>query len=288
MNATGGERHRTVSQAEALGLVERAEVTLLDVRSPGEHKGLGHIPGSILLPVDLIAVAPATLPRDGRPLLVYCEHGIRSEHAARFLSLAGFAGVLNMSGGMSCWRGPREFEPGDPFGPMGPSSWLVENADLLPRGGRALDVACGRGRHALLLAAAAGLSVRALDRDEAKIAALRDDAVRLGLDVSAEAVDLEAGGAGLGVEEYDLILVIHYLHRPLFPAIVAALRPGGLLLYETFTVDQAARGHPSNPAFLLQHSELARLAAPLRVERERDGEFEGRMVAAVAARKVNS
>lgn len=284
MNDPTRDSHRTISPEEAARLVEQGGTTILDVRSPGEHRDLGHIPGSILLPVDLIAVAPATLPRDGRPLLVYCEHGIRSAHAARLLARAGFTSVLNMSGGMSCWRGPREFTSGDPFGPAGPSSWLVENADLLPRGGAALDLACGRGRHSLLLASA-GLTVTALDRDEAKIADLRDDAARLGLNLSAEVIDLEVEDARLGQERYELILGVHYLHRPLFARIVLALRPGGLLLYETFTIDQAGRGHPRSPSFLLRHGELARLVAPLKVERERDGEYEGRMVAGVAARK---
>jgi len=263
--------------------VREGAVHLLDVRTPGEYRDLGHVPGALLLPVDLIAVAVATLPRDDKPILVYCEHGVRSAHAARFLSRAGFEGVLNMSGGMSCWRGPRAHEAGEVCGPAGPSSWLLENADLLPRGGGdVLDVACGRGRHALLLAAA-GYRVSAVDDDPGRIAALQIDADRLGLDLRAERLDLETGAVDLGEATRDLILVIHYLHRPLFPALARALRPGGLLLYETFTLDQAASGHPRNPAFLLEHGELARLVAPLVVERERDGEYEGRRVAAVAA-----
>jgi hypothetical protein len=56
-----------------------------------------------------------------------------------------------------------------------------------------------------------------------------------------------------------------------------------VLVYETFTVDQAAHGHPRNPAFLLEHGELPRLVAPLDVLRQRDGLFEGRRVAGVVA-----
>jgi hypothetical protein len=82
------------------------------------------------------------------------------------------------------------------------------------------------------------------------------------------------------------VLVTHYLHRPLFPALTRTPRPGGLLLYETFTVDQARLGHPTNPDFLLEHGELATLVAPLQVLRQRDGEFEGRLVAGVAARRA--
>ena len=136
-----------------------------------------------------------------------------------------------------------------------------------------------------LLLAAVGLHVHAVDADAAKIETLRETAARSGLAVEAEVRDLEVDGADLGDSLYDLVLVVHYLQRPLFPAIVRALRPGGLLLYETFTVDQARRGKPTNPAFLLEHGELPRLVAPLEVVRERDGDFDGRMAAAVAARK---
>jgi SAM-dependent methyltransferase len=165
------------------------------------------------------------------------------------------------------------------------SSWLLSNIDLIPRAGRALDVACGRGRHALFLAEH-GWMVRALDRDAHAIDALRSEAARRGLAVQADVVDLEAADTDLGREAYDLIVVVHYLHRPLFPALLQALAPGGYLLYETFTVDQARRGRPSNPDFLLRHGELRERLAPLAVLRERDGDFEGRDVASVVARKT--
>jgi len=170
-------------------------------------------------------------------------------------------------------------------GPSGaPSSWLLDNRDLLPSAARTLDVACGRGRHALMLAAA-GFPVRAVDRDAGLVEALSATAQRLGLPLRAAVLDLETGTADLGTEAYDLVLVFNYLHRPLFPALLRALAPGGLLLYETFTIEQARRGKPTNPDFLLKAGELRERVAPLVVLREREGEFEGRMVAAVAARK---
>lgn len=164
------------------------------------------------------------------------------------------------------------------------SSWLLSNIDLIPRAGRALDVACGRGRHALLLAER-GLTVLALDRDEAAIEGLRAEAARRRLRLEARIADLESGEAGLGEGAYDLVTVFHYLHRPLFPALLRAVAPGGLLIYETFTVDQAAHGRPTNPDFLLRHGELRERLRGLTILRERDGVFEGRHVAGVAARK---
>ncbi len=284
MTGPNGPVVREVDAREAERLVRGGRVRVLDVRTPVEYAELGHIPDALLLPSNLIAAAPATLPTEGKPLLVVCEPGIRSAHAARFLAQAGYDGVANLVGGMSRWTGPRQPGAWDHRVPVWPSTWLVENGDLLPPGGRALDLACGAGRNALLLAAA-GFAVRAVDRDERKIAPLRSTAARLKLPVDVEVLDLETPGLDLGTDQYDLILGVHYLHRPLFDAVVRALAPGGLLLYETFTVEQASRGKPTNPAFLLERGELRRLVAPLKILRQREGEFEGRMVAAVAAQK---
>jgi len=276
--------YRNVDADEAARLLARDAVRVLDVRNPDEYDTAGHIPGANLLPVDLIAAAPATLPKDGKPLLVYCQHGIRSVTASRFLAAAGFSDVMNLVGGLSCWRGPREHGPATPDRLAGPSSWLVQNADLLPRRGKALDVASGSGRHALLLSAA-GLGVRAVDRDAEAIGELKAAARRLGFRVDTDVKDLETGTVDLGDDLYDVVLVVNYLHRPLFPVLVKALRRGGWLIYETYIKSQAERGHPTSPEHLLEPGELARLVAPLEVARQREGEFEGRMVSAVAARK---
>lgn len=270
---------RTISHDDALALLEADGAVMLDVRTPGEHEGLGHIPGSWLLPLDLVVSAPAVLPADGRPVMVYCEHGVRSVAASRLLAQAGIADVLNLSGGMAAWTGPRQFGA-SPL--RGPSPWLIDNAGLLPRGGQVLDVACGRGRHALLLASA-GFDVHAIDRDAAAVQFVRETAERLGLSLSCEVVDLETDPPPVLPGPCDAILVFNYLHRPLMPALRAALRPGGRLFYETFTTRQAERGHPKNPAFLLNAGELAALVAPLPVLRSREGEFDGRFVASVVA-----
>ena len=163
-------------------------------------------------------------------------------------------------------------------------SWLEANADLLPPSGRALDVACGDGRAALWLAER-GLSVRAIDRDSQKIASLREAATSRRLPVTAEVVDLETGGVDLGTAVYDAILVTRYLHRPLFPALIHALAPAGLLFYETFTAAQAGRGGPTSPDHLLELGELRRLVAPLEILRYREAEFGSRMLASVVARQ---
>ena len=274
--------YQDVSPDEAEELLALGAV-VLDVRTPGEYEELGHIAGALLLPVELLHSAPAILPEDGRTVVVVCEHGSRSRRAAALLAEAGIA-ACNMTGGMSRWTGPRVHDP-SPI--AGPSPWLLSNVSLAPRGARTLDVACGRGRHALLLAGA-GYPVRAVDRDAGQVARLGALARRLHLPLDAAVVDLEAPGADLGAGEYELVLVFNYLHRPLFPALVRALKPGGVLLYETYTWDQAERGRPTNPDHLLEPGELPRLVAPLEVVRQREGDFDGRAIASVAARPPTS
>lgn len=274
--------YRTIDEAEALPLLDRDDVIVVDVRTPGEHAQLGHIPNAMLIPLDLIASAPAVLPDGVRTVLVYCEHGVRSRAASDLLAAAGVGEVLNLAGGLAPWRGPREFGPGVV---RGPSGWLLENADLLPRGGRVLDVACGRGRHALLLAGA-GFDVTAIDRDGDAIARLRATADRLGFPLTTDVIDLETDPPpSLGLDRYDAILAFKYLHRPLMPMLRAAIKPGGRIFYETFTTRQAERGHPKNPAFLLGDGELPQLMAPFTILRSREGETDQGFMAAVVAER---
>jgi len=168
-------------------------------------------------------------------------------------------------------------------GSAAPAAWLVMNRPRLPSSGRALDVACGRGRNAVWLAQQ-GFATTAIDREPSVVAALDARVRREGLPLTALAMDLESVvGVTLGEGAYDVVVVVHYLHRSLFPALLAALRPGGVLVYETFTVAQAARGRPTNPAFLLEPGELPRLVAPLAVVAAREGDYEGRMVSSVVA-----
>ena len=130
-----------------------------------------------------------------------------------------------------------------------PSPWIRRFLPLIPAGGRALDVAAGSGRHSRLLLAH-GLAVTALDRDPDQ----QPDAPGL----TKIRADLEDGSPWpLPGQRFDLVLVTNYLHRPILPLIVAAVGPGGLLLYETFARGNERFGKPSNPDFLLRPGELA-------------------------------
>lgn len=165
-----------------------------------------------------------------------------------------------------------------------PASWLTDHAHLLPAHGDALDIASGSGRHARWLAAR-GFAVTAIDRDVDALSTVQHDAESNGLPIVVRARDLETSTVTLGHDSFDVIVTTHYLHRPLFPAIISALRPGGILVYETFTREQATIGRPTNPAFLLEPGELLRLVRPLTVLASREGLYNQRFVASIVARK---
>jgi SAM-dependent methyltransferase len=144
-----------------------------------------------------------------------------------------------------------------------PSPWLLRWAHLLQAGSTALDLACGSGRHVRWLAAA-GLSVTAVDRDAEAVAPLRDNA-------EAIVADIESGPWPLGERQFDLVLVTNYLWRPLWPWVLGAVRPGGLLLYETFARGNETVGRPSRPDFLLDPGELLAVCSGWRVLGYEDG-----------------
>ena len=146
--------------------------------------------------------------------------------------------------------------------PPGAVRVLMENSHLLPASGEALDLACGLGGNALLLAQA-GLRTWAWDISPLAIERLNAAASAAGLPLSAEVRDVLA--APPSALSFDVIIVSRFLERDLCPALMAALRPGGLLFYQTFTRDKAVPGGPVNPDFLLAENELLRLFDGLRL-----------------------
>ncbi|ROR34244.1 class I SAM-dependent methyltransferase [Inmirania thermothiophila] len=137
-----------------------------------------------------------------------------------------------------------------------PARVLSENLHLLPARGRALEIACGFGANALLLAAR-GLAVTAWDLSPVAIAALRERAALEGLALAAAVRDVVAEPPP--AQAFDVVVVSYFLERALCPAIAAALRPGGLLFYQTHTRAGAGRRGPRDPGFRLADGELLRL-----------------------------
>ncbi len=159
-----------------------------------------------------------------------------------------------------------------------PLPFLVEQQGRLPKG-LILDVAAGRGRNTLYLLSQ-GSQVEAIDRDRDALSALEAAARTQHLSgLTTRVLDLEASAdhpPSLGQRCYDAIVVCFYLHRPLFPMILDALKPNGILLYETFTIDNYFRHqHPRRWEFCLAQNELLRLTSSLRVLHYDEGEHDG-------------
>jgi SAM-dependent methyltransferase len=131
-----------------------------------------------------------------------------------------------------------------------PSVWVERFAPLLPAAGEVLDLACGGGRHARLLAAL-GLRVEAVDRDERALASLRGVA-----GVSPCQADLESGGWPYPGRLFAGIVVTNYLFRPGVEQLLASLADPGVLIYETFMVGNERFGRPASPQYLLQSQEM--------------------------------
>jgi SAM-dependent methyltransferase len=138
-------------------------------------------------------------------------------------------------------------------GPTNASPWVARFAPLIPAGGEVLDLACGSGRHARLLASL-GHRVEAVDRDADALAQLA------GVEgVTTRQADLEGGPWPYYSRVFDGIVVSRYLWRPLMPQIFNCLGEGGVLIYETFMEGQQLFGKPENPAYLLRPGELLEL-----------------------------
>jgi SAM-dependent methyltransferase len=148
-------------------------------------------------------------------------------------------------------------------GGLAPSPWVQRWAHLVPVGGSVLDVACGSGRHVRFFADR-GCRVTGVDRDAQALASLA------GLAETVVA-DIENGPWPFSGRRFDAVIVTHYLWRPLLPAIIDAVAPDGVLIYETFAAGNESVGKPSNPHFLLQPGELLRAADGLRVLAYEDG-----------------
>ena len=158
-------------------------------------------------------------------------------------------------------------------GTLPPDQFMLDAFDryiepIFPNGGRALDMAGGTGRHAFFLAAK-GWSVLLTDIAEQGIENARTNNVRINgddpvghLEFAVEDLSrFQARG-----RQYELVLVFFFLQREIFPELIKALKPGGLLIYKSYTHRQANfAGGPTNPDFLFAENELLNAFRTLRI-----------------------
>lgn len=143
------------------------------------------------------------------------------------------------------------------------SAWVRRWSHLIAPHSTVLDVACGAGRHLHWLRGL-GHQVVGVDRSAEALAACEG----LGETVLA---DIENGPWPFAGRQFGAVVVTNYLWRPLLPAIVGSVAPGGVLIYETFAAGNETVGRPARPEFLLQPGELITASAPLRTVAYEDG-----------------
>ncbi len=248
----------------------------LDLRSERDFAA-GHLPGAVNIPFEELRLRMHELPPRGERLLLY---GARAEEAARFLAQKPRWEIS--------WcdeRLPTEglsHEPGQPL--WRPHPWLMKHYRHIPAGGRVFDVAMGTGRDAVFLAKH-GFEVSGEDILPEAVTKAKDLAARNGVQVDARVGDLTRSDP-LPPESADGIVVFNYLDRELFRNLEAALRPGGVVIYETFMRGQELRGKPSRPEHLLQPGELAEAFRNLDVLEYGEGENgSGSLTARILARR---
>ena len=132
---------------------------------------------------------------------------------------------------------------------MTPSTWVNRFLPLIKPGGLVLDLAAGHGRHALFFAKR-GHKVAAVDRDVSHLPNHPN--------IEPLEADLEDGAWPLS-RRFGAAVVTNYLHRPLMPALIDAIEPGGVLLNQTFMEGNERFGKPNRPGHLLKDGELLEL-----------------------------
>jgi tellurite methyltransferase len=263
-----GDRFKTIG-ADALyeKLAMGEPFCLMDVRTESEYS-TAHIPGSILMPLHELPARLAEVPNGGTPIAVVAEHGHRSTSACSFLAEHGFHHLFNLDGGIGRWPGPLASGINGQHLPqqlIAPTPWLVENFHFLPMG-LALDVAMGNGRNAIYLATR-GFDVDGVDVDPDVVSIARATARRFHAPIRAIIGNVEDGTHIIPIEAYDAIVVFNFLHRPLFRDIKDGLKPGGVVVFQTYLEEQIRFGKPTNPAHLLKPGELSEVFAEFEILR---------------------
>ncbi|MFC1950087.1 class I SAM-dependent methyltransferase [Chloroflexota bacterium] len=165
-----------------------------------------------------------------------------------------------------------------------PAQFLVHNMELLPKG-RVLDVAMGNGRNLIYLAKN-GFNVEGIDISPEAVKIALKLARKAGVTIKEQIADLESDYL-IEKDAYEVIICFNYLQRSLISQIIDGLRKGGMVVYETFIIDQANFGKPKNPDYLLKHNELLGMFHELRCLRYREGVFEDtRAIASIIAQKT--
>ncbi len=159
--------------------------------------------------------------------------------------------------------------------------FLQEHVDLLPKGA-VLDLAMGEGRNGVFLATK-GFDVTGVDISKEGLKKAKALAAQRGVTLTTIVADLEE--YTITPNTFDVIICTYYLQRNLFPKIAAALKPGGMALVETYTMDHRQYRPRFNPAYLLEPNELMTMLPGLRVLRYQEVDSGQAAFASILAQK---
>jgi len=262
---------------------------ILDVRPEGAFLSR-HRAGAANIPLEELADRVHELPPPHVSLIVYDEDRRRARWAQSRLRARERAVAQVVSGEEWLCGGPIEAGPSTAR-LWRPHALIKEAVELACRlrpaleGRRALDIACGSGREAVFLAMQ-GFQTEAVDVLPDALDRCADLAKRQGVTVDVRCHDVEAEPF-IERDRYDLICCFNFLHRPLMPIIADAVRPGGLVVYETFLREQRERfGRPLRDSHVLETGELPKWFPGWETLAFREGMTEpGRIVASLIARK---
>ncbi len=165
-----------------------------------------------------------------------------------------------------------------------PCEWLTDNADLLTGKGKALDLATGEGRNAVY-AASLGYDVLAVDVSDIGIKKAKALALEKKLNINALVADLD--DYEFDKDTFDLVMCFNFLERKLFPKIRQSLKPGGLIFYETFTLDYL-KYSGFKKEWVLGYNELLNVFQNFRILRYREVDRDEKGFASLVARKKES
>ncbi len=263
---------------------------ILDVRSCTDFDA-GHISGAVNIALETLSERISELPPPGEPLRIFEVNPDRRAEAMETLRRSNRIHVTAITDVDRYLEGPLE---------MGPSTnYLWRPHGLITRalaemrlawgdqleGRSAVDLACGVGRDAAALALG-GLSVEGWDVLPEALQRADCLAKACGANVQTHQVDIETAGFELPPSRFDAVACFHYLHRPLMAQIERSVRPGGIVVYETFTVAQRKHvGKPRKDKHLLRPGELSSYFADWRILWNAEGISDGRWVASLIARK---
>jgi len=164
-----------------------------------------------------------------------------------------------------------------------PCRWLTDNLELLTGNGRALDLAAGEGRNAVFLVTL-GYDVLGVDISPVGIQKAKTLAKEKGVDFSAKIADLDY--YEIPENSFDLIVCFNFLDRGLFPAIRKALKPAGMIFYETFNIDYL-KYSSFKREWVLEPGELLREFTDLRILRYREVDNGEKGFASIVCQKTN-